>query len=85
MIRHFLNQLGVRQLRLAAEKVKQHNDYEAVPGKLGLLNDIIRYPHKYYSSYEKNRMSSRVLLPKITETDVEEYMEYIILLCHSVS
>ncbi len=85
MIRHFLNQLGVRQLRLAAEKVKQHNDYEAIPGKLGLLNDIIRTPQKYYSSYEKNRVSSRVWLPKITENDVEEYIEYMVLLRQSVS
>ena len=88
MLRHLAYQQRIRQLQRIVEKVKKNNNYDAVPGKLGLLNNMIKYPQKNLIRYEKYMTPDKNRNKKlctVREEDIEEYIEYVIILQQGAS
>ena len=68
---YFKNFSKIRRCKLEAIKAKNEGYYDHIPGQIGLINNIINNPEKYFKEFEGYEM--------------ETYIEYLIYRDQSVS
>ena len=71
ILKYIKNFPKIKRCKLEAIKVKNKGYYDHIPGQMGLVNNIINNPEKYYEEFEGY--------------DMEIYIDYLIYRDQSVS